>query len=59
MRESTFKLFERVAEVSGRPVLYQIIQAIADEPEHHLGDNSLARGLQPERSEGVWTGRDT
>ena len=51
MRDPTFKLFERVAEVSGRPVLYQIIQAIADEPEHHRGiirwlEDCSRRGLR-------------
>ena len=35
MTERAFKILEQVAEVSGRPVLYQVIQAIADEPEQH------------------------
>ncbi len=33
--ESTFKYYERLAEVARRPILYQVVQAEANKPEIH------------------------
>ena len=50
-QEPTKRLFETVAEVSGRPVLYQVMQAFTNDPEHHRGlvrwlDDCTRRGLK-------------
>ena len=31
----TFKFYERVAEAARRPIIYQVIPALVDQPEQH------------------------
>ena len=37
LHDATRKMFERIAEASHRPVLYQVVHAFADNPEYHRG----------------------
>ena len=51
MEEATMKMFERVAEASGRPILYQTVQPQADDPTPHRErlrwlEDCVRRGLR-------------
>ena len=51
LMEPTRKMFEQVAEVSGRPVFYQVMQAFVNDPENHRGlirwlDDCSKKGLR-------------
>ena len=35
LHDASKKLYEQVAEVSGRPVIYQVVDAFANNPDHH------------------------